>query len=88
MAKQAQDTFVAELKDGTIRRVTKGEVLPDRHELVKRDMEGSGTLFRDLDLGEDEKPPAKSEPDPAPQEAPVKSAKPAARAAGKAPSGG
>lgn len=85
MAKQAQDTFVAELKDGTIRRVTKGEVLPDRHELVKRDMEGSGTLFRDLDLGEDEKPPAKSEPDP-PQEAPVK-ARTAGKTAGKAPDG-
>lgn len=56
MAKQAQDTFVAQLRDGTIRRVTKGEVLPDRHELVKRDAEGSGTLFRDLDLGEDEAP--------------------------------
>jgi hypothetical protein len=85
MAKQAQDTFVAELKDGTIRRVTKGEVLPDRHELVKRDMEGSGTLFRDLDLGEDEKPPAKSEPDP-PPEAPVK-ARTAGKTAGKAPDG-
>lgn len=61
MAQQAQDTFVAELKDGTIRRVTKGEVLPDRHELVKRDQDGAGTLFRRLDLGEDE-PPAKSGP--------------------------
>jgi hypothetical protein len=88
MAKQAQDTFVAELKDGTIRRVTKGEVLPDRHELVKRDLEGSGTLFRDLDLGEDEKPPAKSDPDPDEKEAePVKAAaRPVAK--GKAASGG
>lgn len=63
MAQQAQDTFVAELSDGTIRRVTKGEVLADRHELVKRDQAGSGTLFKPLDLGEDEKPaksPARS----------------------------
>lgn len=59
MAKQARETFVAELADGTIRRVTAGEVLPNSHELVKRDMDpekGAGNLFRDLDLGEDEAP--------------------------------
>ena len=58
MAYQALDTFVADLKDGTTKRVSRGEVLPDSHELVKRDLAGSGTLFRKLDFGEDE--PAKT----------------------------
>jgi hypothetical protein len=52
MAMQAQDTFVADLKDGTPLRVTRGEVLPDSHELVKRDQAGSKTLFKPLDLDE------------------------------------
>lgn len=60
MAMQAQDTFVAELKDGTARRIVKGEVLPDGHELVKRDQAGSATLFKPLDLGEDVAPAPKS----------------------------
>lgn len=50
MAMQAVDTFVATMKDGSERLVAKGEVLPDSHELVKRDQ--SGVLFRRLDLGE------------------------------------
>lgn len=54
MAQQAQETFVAELKNGSSLRVAKGEVFPDAHELVKRDQAGSGTLFKPLDLGEDE----------------------------------
>jgi hypothetical protein len=58
MAQQAMDTFMAVLKDGSQRLVTKGEVLPDGHELVKRDQDGGGQLFRKLDLGE-EKPAAK-----------------------------
>jgi hypothetical protein len=56
MVMQAQDTFVATLEDGTEMRVTRGQVLPDGHELVKRD--ASGTLFKPLDLGE-ETPAAK-----------------------------
>lgn len=59
MARQAQDTFIAVLDDGTERLITKGTVLPDSHELVKRDSKGSGSLFRPLDLGEDEPPAAK-----------------------------
>lgn len=51
MAQQAQDTFVATLPDGTMRRVVKGEVLSDKDPLVKLD-EG-GVLFRALDLGDD-----------------------------------
>ena len=35
---QAQDTFVAGLEDGTERLVTKGEPLPESHELVKKDL--------------------------------------------------
>jgi hypothetical protein len=59
MAKQAMDTFVAMLDDGSQRFVTKGEVFPDKHELVKRDAANSGTLFRDLDLGDEEPPPVR-----------------------------
>lgn len=54
MAHQAQDTFVAMLADGSQRFVTRGEVLPDNHELVRRDRDGGGVLFRPLDLGEEE----------------------------------
>lgn len=57
MVMQAQETFVADLADGSTVRVIKGEVLPDGHELVKRDADGSGTLFRRLDMGEPEVPP-------------------------------
>ncbi len=56
MAQQAQDNFVAVLKDGSERFVAKGEVFPDSHELVKRDQAASGLLFRPLDLGEEEPP--------------------------------
>lgn len=65
MAMQAQDTFIAVLADGTERLIAKGQVLPDGHELVKRDAKGAGVLFRPLDLGEDDagaKPPAKPAP--------------------------
>jgi hypothetical protein len=51
---RAQDTFVGDLKDGTSVRVVKGEVLPEGHELVKRDQAGSGTLFKPLDDGGEE----------------------------------
>jgi hypothetical protein len=61
MVMQAQDTFVATLDDGTEMRVTRGEVLPDGHELVKRDL--TGTLFKALDLGEPE-PAAAAAPKP------------------------
>jgi hypothetical protein len=54
MAMQAQETFVADLADGTSVRVVKGEILHDRHELVKRDQAGTGMLFRPLDMGEAE----------------------------------
>lgn len=60
MAQQAQDTFVAVLDDGTERLVTKGEVLPDSHELVKRDSRGAGLLFRPLNIDGDEEPSAKA----------------------------
>jgi hypothetical protein len=60
MAQQAQDTFVAVLDDGTERLVTKGDVLPDSHELVKRDAKGSGALFRPLDIDGEDKPAARS----------------------------
>lgn len=65
MAMQAQDTFVAVLDDGTERFVAKGDVLPDGHELVKRDRKGSGLLFKPLDLGDEDEAPkstAKAEP--------------------------
>ncbi|HEY2060038.1 MAG TPA: hypothetical protein VGH57_16840 [Amycolatopsis sp.] len=56
MAQQAQDTFVTTLADGTERLVAKGDVLPDSHELVKRDAKGSGLLFRPLNVDGDEAP--------------------------------
>jgi hypothetical protein len=56
MVYQAMDSFVAGLAGGGEIRVMKGEVLPDKHELVQRDLKGSGTLFRHLDL-EEEAPP-------------------------------
>lgn len=87
---QAADTFVATMEDGSDHLVTKGQVLPWGHPLVKRDRDGSGTLFRPLDLGgddpDDEPAPAKSAPAKAEAPAPVKAeAKPAAE---KAPSRG
>lgn len=56
MAQQAQDTFVAVLDDGTERLVTKGEVLPDSHELVKRDAQAHSGLFRPLNIDGEEPP--------------------------------
>jgi hypothetical protein len=55
---QAMDSFVAALKSGAELRVMKGEVLPDKHELVLRDLAGSGTLFRKLNLDDEDAPPA------------------------------
>ena len=78
---KATDTFVAALKDGTEMFVAKGDTLPDSHELVKRDLAGSKTLFKPLDDGEDEKAPARSQP----KAEPVKAA---AAPAGKGQSGG
>jgi hypothetical protein len=81
---QATDTFVATMKDGSDQLVTKGQVLPWGHELVKRDREGSATLFRPLDLGgEDEPEEPKSEPE---AKAPAKAAP--AKAEAKATAGG
>ena len=60
MAQQAQDTFVGVLQDGSERLVTRGEVMPDSHELVKRDQKASGLLFRPLNVDGDEPPPAKA----------------------------
>jgi hypothetical protein len=65
MAYQAMDSFVAALEDGSEIRVMKGEVLPDKHELVVRDRKGSGSLFRQLNL-DDEKLPAGPKPKVAP----------------------
>jgi hypothetical protein len=81
---QATDTFVATMPDGSDHLITKGQVLPFGHPLVKRDRDGSGTLFRALDMGgEDEPEPEqpKSEPEPvkaAAAKAPQQAAKPAA----------
>lgn len=51
---QAQDTFNADLADGSQLTVTKGELLPAGHEVVKLDV--SGTLFRPFDTGEQPAP--------------------------------
>ena len=84
MAKQAQDTFVAQMDDGSDQLITKGQVVSDSHELVKRDRKGAGILFRDLDLGDADESPAKSEPaKAAPAAATAKAAVKPAGAAGK-----
>jgi hypothetical protein len=80
MAKTAQDTFVAQLKDGSSLRVQRGSTWPDKHEVVQLDG-GRGHLFKDLDLGEEEPAPApksaaKAEDGPAQEKAaPVKAAR-------------
>lgn len=69
---RAQDTFAADFEDGTSMRVVKGDVLPDSHELVKRDLSAAAAaskagverpaLFAPLDGGDDDadSKPAKS----------------------------
>ena len=62
MAYQAQESFHAVLDDGTERFVTKGEVVPDGHELVRRDARGDNPhLFRRLDLDDRLPEPKKAE---------------------------
>jgi hypothetical protein len=51
---RAQETFVAELANGSSVRVVIGDTLPASNELVQRDMAGTGRLFRLLDTGSDE----------------------------------
>jgi hypothetical protein len=75
---KAQDTFVAMLGDGSQKFVTKGDTLPDSHELVKRDLAGGGLLFSPLDTGDDEAP-AKSVPAKAPAAAKAPPVKPAGK---------
>lgn len=58
MAHQAQETFVAELDGGPL-LVQKGAVLPDTHAAVRLDA-GRGVLFRPLDFGDQDNPPAKA----------------------------
>lgn len=85
MAQQAQDTFVAVLADGTERLVTKGDMLPDSHELVKRDAKGAGTLFKPVNIDGDEEPRPKSAPAKAEPKAPAAvKAEPPKAAAGAA----
>lgn len=76
--KEAADTFVAQMADGSERHVVKGQPFPDRHELVLRDADpktGSGILFRDADYGEAEPPPKSApEPEAEPKAAPVRAA--------------
>ena len=74
------------IRGGGERLVTKGEVFPDTHELVKRDAQGSGTLFRDLDLGEESPksvPEAPAAPPPVKAEAKQAPARSQAKDAGK-----
>ena len=74
----AQDTFVADLADGSSMRVSKGHPLPAVHELVMRDQDpktGGGQLFRHAYFTDDEKPapaPKSEAKADAPAKAPVK----------------
>jgi hypothetical protein len=73
---KAQETFVAEMKDGSSVRVVKGDTFPDGHELVKRDKAATGMLFRPLDTGNSDEAVQDTGAD--------ETAKPAAKAAPKA----
>ena len=57
MAKQATDTFVTVMPDGSERVITKGQVLQNNHEVVRH----APGLFMEFDLGDEDK-----------EEAPVK----------------
>jgi hypothetical protein len=70
MAYQAQETFTAS-PDGIPVMVTRGQVFPDNHPLVKLD-DGRGLLFKPLDL--DQEPPAGKAPKVAPGTRPAKAA--------------
>lgn len=83
MAYQAIQSFSAEFADGRpAQPVSKGEVFPDGHELVRRDADTSGgrqpwQLFKKLDLGEEE---PKSAPEAAAGPAAARAAAPKAAA--------
>jgi hypothetical protein len=79
MAQTAQDTFVAQMPDGSSVFVQKGSTWADKHAVVALD-KGSGRLFKPLDLGEDEKPPPKSAAKADPAKAEVKPDPPRAAA--------
>lgn len=55
MAKQAMDTFTADLADGTQQLVVKGQVLPDGHVAVRH----APGLFVEFDMGEEPAKPAR-----------------------------
>ena len=84
MAYQAIQSFSAEFGDGRpALAVSKGEVFPDGHELVRRDLDTGGgrqpgQLFKKLDLGEAPENEVPAKPAAKVPAAPVKSA-------GKAP---
>jgi hypothetical protein len=59
MAQVAQETFVAQLADGSSLHVARGSTWADRHEVVRMDR-GRGHLFKPLDLDEADAP--KSDP--------------------------
>ena len=56
MAKQATDTFVAELDSGQM-LVQKGAILPNSHPVVR--LHGETGLFATVDLGEEDEAPVK-----------------------------
>lgn len=76
MAQVAQDTFVAQLADGSSLRVTRGSTWPNHHEVVRMDG-GRGYLFKPLDIDGDDAPKS----DPAEPGDPVAEDPPAACAA-------
>lgn len=54
MAKQATDTFVTVMPDGTERMIVRGQVLQDSHEIVRH----VPALFIPFDAGQVEEPEA------------------------------
>jgi pyruvate/2-oxoglutarate dehydrogenase complex dihydrolipoamide acyltransferase (E2) component len=87
----AQDNFVGESPEGAWLTVQKGQAFPDNHPLVRLDRDAAEAaekdgrsrtpLFAPMDLGEDEKAPAKSQPAKAEEKAPPVKAAPGRKGA-------
>lgn len=69
MAQVAQETFVAELSDGSSLHVARGSTWADRHEVVRMDR-GRNHLFKPLDIDEADAPKSEPEPDTGPDPEP------------------
>lgn len=77
MAQVAQETFVAELADGSSLHVARGSTWADRHEVVRMDR-GRNHLFKPLDIDEADAPKSEADPGPDPDPDPEVTTEPGA----------